>query len=212
MTTTRALRAGRTAAANPEATRFLRAADPWLARRSTPVRISARGRGKDELPPLDAFGMLVFQVIGQQISVSAARTILARVEQRFDGRLPSPAELLAADPQAPRATGMSRRKAATLRAIAERFLDGRLSDEALAAMDDSQVEVALTAVPGIGPWTARGFLFVALDRPDVFLPATPRSSGHTASTTSRRSGDGTAGRALATVPEPRRGPAFRIRV
>ena len=120
--------------------------------------------------PLDAFGMLVFQVIGQQISVSAARTLLFRLEQRFGGRLPSPADLVAADPQALRAIGPSGRKAATLRAIAERFLDGRLSDDALAAMTDEQVEAALTAVPGIGPWTARGFLLVALERPDVFLP------------------------------------------
>jgi DNA-3-methyladenine glycosylase II len=56
------------------------------------------------------------------------------------------------------------------RAIAERFVDGRLSDEALAGMSDEEVEAALTDVPGIGPWTAHGFLLVALDRPDVFLP------------------------------------------
>jgi DNA-3-methyladenine glycosylase II len=64
---------------------------------------------------------------------------------------------------------MSARKEATLRALAERFVDGRLSDEALARMTDAEVEAALTEVPGIGPWTARGFLLVGLDRPDVFL-------------------------------------------
>ena len=53
--------------------------------------------------------------------------------------------------------------------MAERFVDGRLSDEALAAMTDAEVEATLTQVPGIGPRTARGFLLVALDRPDVFL-------------------------------------------
>jgi DNA-3-methyladenine glycosylase II len=56
-----------------------------------------------------------------------------------------------------------------LRALAERFVDGRLSEEAFADMTDDEVEAALTDVPGIGPWTARGFLLVALDRPDVFL-------------------------------------------
>jgi DNA-3-methyladenine glycosylase II len=56
-----------------------------------------------------------------------------------------------------------------LRALAERFVDGRLSDEAFSRMTDDEVEAALTEVPGIGPWTARGFLIVALDRPDVFL-------------------------------------------
>jgi DNA-3-methyladenine glycosylase II len=64
---------------------------------------------------------------------------------------------------------MSARKEATLRALAERFVDGRLAEEALARMTDAEVEAALTEVPGIGPWTARGFLLVGLDRPDVFL-------------------------------------------
>ena len=64
---------------------------------------------------------------------------------------------------------MSTRKGATLRALAERFVDGRLSDEALARMTDAEIEATLTEVSGIGPWTARGFLLVGLDRPDVFL-------------------------------------------
>ena len=123
----------------------------------------------DELPPLDAFGTLVFQVAGQQLSVRATRTILSRLEDHFGGRLPSAAELLAADPHVPRESGLSVRKGATLRALAERFVDGRLSDEAFSRMTDDEVQAALTDVPGIGPWTARGFLIVALDRPDVFL-------------------------------------------
>jgi DNA-3-methyladenine glycosylase II len=56
-----------------------------------------------------------------------------------------------------------------LRALAERFVDGRLSDDMLARMTDAEVESALTEVAGIGLWTARGFLLVGLDRPDVFL-------------------------------------------
>ena len=123
----------------------------------------------EELPPLDAFGTLVFQVIGQQLSVTATRTILSRVQEHFGGHLPSPQELLAADPQVLRASGMSTRKGATLRALAERFVDGRLSHQALVAMTDDEVVQALTQVPGIGPWTAHGFLIVALDRPDVLL-------------------------------------------
>jgi DNA-3-methyladenine glycosylase II len=68
-----------------------------------------------------------------------------------------------------RSAGLSARKGATVRALAERFADGRLSDEGLAGMADDEVEAALTEVPGIGPWSAHGFLLVALDRPDVFL-------------------------------------------
>ncbi len=83
--------------------------------------------------------------------------------------MPSAAELLAADPHELRASGMSTRKGGTLRALAERCVDGRLSDTALAGMTDDEIEAALTEVPGIGPWTAHGFVIFALDRPDVLL-------------------------------------------
>jgi DNA-3-methyladenine glycosylase II len=156
--------------ADPTAREFLREADPILAR-LIDARPDFRPRAwMAELPPLDAFGTLIFQVTGQQLSVSATRTILSRLQERFGGRLPSPAELLAADPQVLRASGLSARKGATLRSLAERFVDGRLSDKTLSRLTDDEVEATLTEVPGIGPWTAHGFLIVALDRPDVLLP------------------------------------------
>src|SRR6187455_1564735 len=157
------------AVADPAAREFLRKADPVLAR-LIDARADFRPRAwMDELPPLDAFGTLIFQVAGQQLSVSSTRAIISHLQQRFGGHLPSPAELLAADPQVLRDSGFSVRKGATLRALAEWFVDGRLSDEALSGMTDDEVEAALTEVPGIGPWSAHGFLLVALDRPDVFL-------------------------------------------
>jgi len=154
---------------DPEAREFLRKADPVLAR-VIEARPDFRPRAwLDELPPLDAFGTLVFQVAGQQLSVASTRAIISHLQEHFGGHMPSSAEVLAADPQVLRASGFSGRKAETIRALAERFADGRLSDGALAAMTDEEVEATLTEVPGIGPWTARGFLLVALDRPDVFL-------------------------------------------
>ena len=154
---------------NAQARDHLRKADPVL-KQIIDARPDFRPRAwLDQLPPLDAFGTLVFQVIGQQLSVTATRTILSRLQEHFGGHLPSPQELLAADPQVLRASGMSTRKGATLRALAERFVDGRLSRQALVAMTDDEVVQALTQVPGIGPWTAHGFLIVALDRPDVLL-------------------------------------------
>jgi len=157
------------AAADPAAREFLRNADPILAR-LIDARPDFRPRAwMDELPPLDAFGTLIFEVAGQQLSVSSTRAIISHLQDRFGGHLPSPTELLAADPQVLRDSGFSVRKGVTLRALAERFVDGRLSDEALSRMTDDEVEAALTEVPGIGPWTAHGFLLVALDRPDVFL-------------------------------------------
>jgi DNA-3-methyladenine glycosylase II len=123
----------------------------------------------DELPPLNAFATLVFQVAGQQLSVGSTRAIVSHLRERFGGHMPSPAELLAADPKALRESGFSARKSDTLRALAQRFVDGRLKEEAFSAMTDEEIEAALTDVPGIGPWTAHGFLLIALNRPDVFL-------------------------------------------
>jgi DNA-3-methyladenine glycosylase II len=159
----------RAAIADPEAREFLRKADPVLAR-LIDTRPDFRPRAwLDELPPLDAFGTLVFQVAGQQLSVASTRAIISHLQQRFGGRMPSAAEVVAADPHVLRESGFSARKGETIRALAERFVDGRLSDEALSRMSDEEVEATLTEVPGIGPWSARGFLLVALDRPDVFL-------------------------------------------
>jgi DNA-3-methyladenine glycosylase II len=157
------------AVADPTAREFLRQADPILGE-LIDARPDFHPRAwLDALPPLDAFGTLIFQVVGQQLSVRATRTIISRLRERFGGHLPSPREVLAGDPQELRASGMSTRKGATLRALAERFVDGRLSDASLSQMTDEEVEAALTEVPGVGPWTAHGFLIVALDRPDVLL-------------------------------------------
>jgi DNA-3-methyladenine glycosylase II len=155
--------------ADPKAREFLRKADPVLAR-LIDERPDFRPRAwTDELPPFDAFGTLVFQVAGQQLSVASTRAIIRHLQERFCGHMPSAKQLLAADPQVLREAGFSARKGQTLRALAERFVDGRLSDTALSAMTDEEVEASLTEVPGIGLWSARGFLLVALDRPDVFL-------------------------------------------
>ncbi len=157
------------ALADPGAREHLRQADPVLAR-IIDARPDFRPRAwTTDLPALDGFATLIFQVIGQQLSVRATRTILGRLEQHFGGRLPTPTEMLAADPDVVRSSGLSARKTATLRDVAQRFVDGRLSDEALSAMSDDDVVATLTSIPGIGPWTAHGFLLVALDRPDVFL-------------------------------------------
>jgi DNA-3-methyladenine glycosylase II len=167
--TTSGTRRRRAAEADATAREFLRNSDPVLAR-LIDARPDFRPRAwMDELPPLDAFASLVFGVAGQQLSVASTRAIISHLQQRFGGHMPSPAELLTADPEVLRESGFSVRKGKTLRALAERIVDGSLSEEALSDMTDEEVEAALTAVPGIGPWTARGFLLVALNRPDVFL-------------------------------------------
>jgi DNA-3-methyladenine glycosylase II len=123
-----------------------------------------------QLPRMDAFGVLIFQVIGQQLSVAATRTLLGRLLDRFGGQLPTPVQLLAADPEDIRAAGLSHRKVRTLRELAERFIDGRLDPAELERLPDEEVVARLTEVSGVGRWTAEGFLVIALHRGDVVLP------------------------------------------
>lgn len=124
----------------------------------------------DELPPMDLFGSLLFQIAGQQLSVAATRRTLERVRVLFGGHLPSPKEALSVEPEDLRAAGFSWRKVGTIRDLAERFSDGRLDMERLSTLSDDDFIAELTAVPGIGPWTAQGALLVALRREDVVLP------------------------------------------
>ncbi len=123
-----------------------------------------------ELPAMDLFGALLFQVTGQQLSVPATRRTLARIEDLFGGQLPSPAQLLQVDPGVLREAGLSWRKIGTLRDLAERLGDGRLNAAALSALPDDELLTLLTAIPGIGPWTVQGALIIALQREDVVLP------------------------------------------
>jgi DNA-3-methyladenine glycosylase II len=123
-----------------------------------------------QLPPMDLFGALLFQVTGQQLSVPATRRTLTRIEALFDGHLPAPTELLAVEPSQLREAGLSWRKIGTLRELAERMSDGRLDQDALSRLSDDELIAELTTIPGIGPWTVQGALIIALRREDVVLP------------------------------------------
>jgi DNA-3-methyladenine glycosylase II len=122
------------------------------------------------LPPMDLFGALLFQIVGQQLSVAVTRRTIARIQALFGGRLPEPAEVLAVEPDELRTAGLSWRKIGTIRELGARFADGRLDPRELAGMPDEQVISALTEISGIGPWTAQGALIIALGRQDVVLP------------------------------------------
>jgi DNA-3-methyladenine glycosylase II len=153
-----------------QARTYLREADPVLARLIDERPDFDPQAWMEQLPAMDLYGALLFQVAGQQLSVAATRTILGRIEALFGGRLPAPAELLALDPARIREAGLSWRKIATLRDLAERLSDGRLDADALSRLPDDEVLAELTAIPGIGPWTVQGALLVALKREDVVLP------------------------------------------
>ena len=149
---------------------YLRNADPVLARLIDNRPTFDPRAWMAQLPPMDLYGALLFQVTGQQLSVLATRRILARIEALFNGHLPSPAELLEVDPGKLREAGLSWRKVSTLRDLAERFSDGRLNPDVLSTLPDEELMAELTVIPGIGPWTVQGALLVALQREDVVLP------------------------------------------
>jgi DNA-3-methyladenine glycosylase II len=116
----------------------------------------------------DHYGALVRAIVGQQLSVLAARAIYGRLTDRFDGRPPTPAEILEDEPEELRAAaGLSRAKVGYLRSLAEHALSDELELERLDELDDERVIVELTAVKGIGLWSAQMFLMFHLDRPDV---------------------------------------------
>ena len=153
-----------------QARAYLRDADPVLARLIDERPDFDPQAWMAQLPAMDLYGALLFQIAGQQLSVAATRTILGRIEGLFGGRLPAPAELLAVDPARIREAGLSWRKIATLRDLAERLSDGRLDADALSRLPDDELMAELTTIPGIGPWTVQGALLVALKREDVVLP------------------------------------------
>jgi DNA-3-methyladenine glycosylase II len=149
---------------------YLRDADPVLARLIDERPDFDPQAWMAQLPAMDLYGALLFQVTGQQLSVAATRRIVGRIEALFGGRLPAPAELLALDPARLREAGLSWRKVGTLRDLAERLSDGRLDADALSRLPDDELMAELTTIPGIGPWTVQGALLVALKREDVVLP------------------------------------------
>ncbi len=118
--------------------------------------------------PADHYGALVRAIVGQQLSTKAARSIYLRLTERFDGRTPTPQQVLADEPEELRAAaGLSRAKVGYLRSLAEHVLSGELELERLDELDDEVVIAELVAVKGVGMWTAHMFLMFHLQRPDV---------------------------------------------
>ena len=144
-----------------------RAADPVL--RELIDEVGADGLGDARAGrPADHYGALVRSIVGQQLSTRAARAIYTRLTDRFGGRTPTPAEVREDDPDELRqAAGLSHAKVEYLRSLAEHVLDGRLELEKLDNLPDEQIIAELTAVKGLGTWSADMFLMFHLQRPDV---------------------------------------------
>jgi DNA-3-methyladenine glycosylase II len=121
--------------------------------------------------PSDSYATLIRAIAGQQLSNAAAASIYNKLLGRYGGRAPTPAEILADDPEELRvAAGLSHAKVKYLRSLAEHVLDGSLDLDRLDDLPDEEVIAELVAVKGLGLWSAQMFLIIHLQRPDV-LPA-----------------------------------------
>ena len=152
-----------------EAVEHLRDADPVMAgiiERVGPCMLGSRtDRGG---PAHDHYGALVRAIVGQQLSVSAARSIYGRLTDRYGGRTPTPAQLLADDPEAVRAAaGLSRSKVVFLRDLGERLDSRDLRLDDIEDAPDDEVARRLLEVKGVGQWTVDMYLIFHLGRPDV---------------------------------------------
>ncbi len=134
-----------------------------LVERLGPLDHDARRRGR----PDDGYGALVRTIVGQQLSTKAARTIYARLVGLFGDNPPTPTELIAAEEADLRAAGLSRQKIGYLRDLAARIHRGELELESLHELPDEEVAARITAVKGLGQWSADMFLMFHLRRPDV---------------------------------------------
>lgn len=151
----------------PEPDETLRPALEALARVDSDV---ARAYEACGLPPVRRhspdFGGLVRTVAAQQVSASAARAMIARLDSALPGL--RSADVAAMDLETARHIGLSRQKHAYIQGLAQAVLAGELDFEALAEHDDETVMAQLTAQKGVGRWTAESFLLFGLRRPDVF--------------------------------------------
>ncbi|MGJ7901881.1 AlkA N-terminal domain-containing protein [Lysobacter sp. 1R34A] len=123
----------------------------------------------------DGFEISVRAILGQQVSVAAARTLATRLAQRFGEALPKPfaagLEHLFPTPEALADAdltqiGLTRARADTVRTVARALLDGRVDFRAERTLDDFVAR--WVALPGIGPWTAHYVAMRALGHPDAF--------------------------------------------
>ncbi|HEY1348844.1 MAG TPA: DNA-3-methyladenine glycosylase [Ktedonobacteraceae bacterium] len=119
-------------------------------------------------PDPDIFCALVDAIISQQISVKAADAIMARVRAALPAGKVTPLALLDLDFDRLRALGLSTPKTRYIRDLSERIASGQLQLETLHALDDEEIITRLTAVKGIGRWTAEMCLIFTLARCDVF--------------------------------------------
>lgn len=153
-----------TTSSDPEAARaHLLRADPVLA------AVVAAGGPIEPAPHEDLYLALLRAIVSQQISTKAAAAIWRRFTSLFRPEgYPEPREVLALSEDELRAVGLSRQKAGYLKAIAAYNERGLLDYAHLTSLSEEDFTQHLTAIRGVGRWTAQMLQMFALDQPDVF--------------------------------------------
>ncbi|MEC8956856.1 MAG: DNA-3-methyladenine glycosylase 2 family protein [Nitrospinota bacterium] len=113
------------------------------------------------------FLVLCKAIIGQQISIKAAESITQRVQNLFENKMPTPEKMIAIPVEPLRRSGLSGQKVKYLKDLAARFLDGSIRTNRFPYQNNEEVVKTLTAVYGIGRWTAEMFLIFSLNRINV---------------------------------------------
>jgi DNA-3-methyladenine glycosylase II len=151
---------------DPILTQVHRKARRHLVRRDPTLKAVIAAIGDCTLMPSgQPFIVLVRSVVSQLISTAAARTISGRIEQATGGI--APASILALGEERLRQQGLSSAKTRTILDLAARTQDGSLPLSSLGELTDEEIIASLTAIRGIGVWTAEMFLIFCLGRPDV---------------------------------------------
>lgn len=119
-------------------------------------------------PERNPFEVMLRTIVSQQLSTKAADSIYGRLAQAMGPGRAQPEQVLALSEPTLRACGLSRAKSVYVRNVAEAFSDGRHARRSFITMDDAAVIERLTAIKGVGEWSAHMFLIFALHRPDVF--------------------------------------------
>jgi DNA-3-methyladenine glycosylase II len=115
----------------------------------------------------DHYAELVSSIVGQQLSTKAGNTIWRRVLDVFDGKMPTPEQLIKVDTERLRACGVSYAKVGYMKDLATHIIDGRLNMPHISKLPNDEIIRELTAVKGIGQWSAHMFMIFSLGRLDI---------------------------------------------
>ncbi|WP_225008494.1 MULTISPECIES: DNA-3-methyladenine glycosylase family protein [Novosphingobium] len=151
---------GLTAGQIAEGLAFIAQATPALA-----AAIERVGHPEPRIRPT-GYRTLLRTIVGQQVSVSAAASVWAKLEALLGEDMP-PHDLLAADFDSLRACGLSRQKQGYARSLCELVVSGELDLDALPE-DDEEAIAELVKIKGIGRWSAEIYLLFAEGRPDIW--------------------------------------------